>query len=271
MRMRDSAGRGKWTVVLVAVLALMVALPLVSQTVKTIVIKPGDTLWDLAEQYLGSPWRWPEIWQNSKFRSGDPDLIYPGEVANLPIQEVELPLEVVEQMLKDMNDRIVALQNQVQEVQGRLEAIEGRVGQRLSNLEAGVQGVRDDLAQLSERVADVGARTAPPVVNLDAVEQRLDELDRSVAAVVKEVETKVESTSTENAAKIAQLEAELETLSKSLETQAAIQRQAIEELTAKISPPEPEEDPEIAQRRRLIGLISTVVGGLAFMIVSATR
>ncbi len=52
---------------------------------KTHTVVSGDTLWGIAQQYLGSGSRWPEIWALSHFRSGNPNLIYPGEIAVLPI------------------------------------------------------------------------------------------------------------------------------------------------------------------------------------------
>jgi len=39
----------------------------------------GDTLWGLADQYLESPWQWPELWEeNSSIEN--PNLIFPGDV-----------------------------------------------------------------------------------------------------------------------------------------------------------------------------------------------
>ena len=43
----------------------------------THVVRRGDTLWDIAIRYLGTPWRYPELARLSRIR--DPDLIYPGD------------------------------------------------------------------------------------------------------------------------------------------------------------------------------------------------
>ncbi|MGE5247612.1 MAG: LysM peptidoglycan-binding domain-containing protein [Verrucomicrobiota bacterium] len=37
----------------------------------------GDTLWDLSAKYLGTPWKWPEIWERNRFVT-NPHYIYPG-------------------------------------------------------------------------------------------------------------------------------------------------------------------------------------------------
>ncbi len=58
-------------------------------------IVKGDTLWDIAAQAYGLPQKWRVIWDANKstLKSGDPNLIYPGEVIIIPkIKEVE-PLE----------------------------------------------------------------------------------------------------------------------------------------------------------------------------------
>ena len=37
----------------------------------------GDTLWDLSAKYLGSPWKWTELWERNRFIT-NPHYIYPG-------------------------------------------------------------------------------------------------------------------------------------------------------------------------------------------------
>lgn len=58
--------------------------PAPADTRQTHIIVPNDTLWSLAERYLGNGTRYMEIFNASNFRSGDPGLIYPGEIAVIP-------------------------------------------------------------------------------------------------------------------------------------------------------------------------------------------
>ncbi|MEO2005124.1 MAG: hypothetical protein ABGY41_13610, partial [Candidatus Poribacteria bacterium] len=72
---------------------------------------------------------------------------------------------------------------------------------------------------------------------------------------------------------VSALRSEFETLSKSVETHAAIQKRAMEELTVKLTEPDDgfDEAPEVTDRRRVAGLISVLTAGVAFLVVTATR
>jgi hypothetical protein len=42
------------------------------------VVRTGDTLWDISDAYLGTPWVWPSIWQDNRDIE-NPHLIFPGD------------------------------------------------------------------------------------------------------------------------------------------------------------------------------------------------
>jgi hypothetical protein len=47
-------------------------------------VKKGDTLWDLAREYLGDPFQWPQIFRLNAELIKDPHWIYPGQIFKLP-------------------------------------------------------------------------------------------------------------------------------------------------------------------------------------------
>ncbi|GAB4243656.1 MAG: LysM domain-containing protein [Deltaproteobacteria bacterium] len=52
----------------------------------------GDTLWDLSAKYLGTPWKWTEIWERNRFLT-NPHYIYPGiQVVIVPPGATEIAL-----------------------------------------------------------------------------------------------------------------------------------------------------------------------------------
>jgi hypothetical protein len=55
-----------------------------SDSTQVHVVRPGDTLWDLARQYLRNPFLWPEILSINQGTVVDPHLIYPQERIRIP-------------------------------------------------------------------------------------------------------------------------------------------------------------------------------------------
>jgi LysM domain len=74
---------------LVAATLGVAAAPLVAQDTTTTarsdvhVVQRGETLWALAERYLGDPFLWPEIYRLNPSVIEDPHWIFPGEVLRL--------------------------------------------------------------------------------------------------------------------------------------------------------------------------------------------
>lgn len=56
------------------------------------IIQKGDTLWDLAQQWLGNPFLWPQIWDLNRYIL-DSHWIYPGDPLMVPGQPTVVPPE----------------------------------------------------------------------------------------------------------------------------------------------------------------------------------
>lgn len=67
---------------------------------RTHTVRRGDTLWDIAREYLGDPFKWPEIYRRNQDKVQDPNLIYPdqviiidGDVAATPGTPPDMPVD----------------------------------------------------------------------------------------------------------------------------------------------------------------------------------
>jgi hypothetical protein len=59
------------------------------------IVERGDTLWDLAQQYLGDPYLWPQIWERNPYIL-DSHWIYPGDPVVIDVA-VQQPVTADEQ------------------------------------------------------------------------------------------------------------------------------------------------------------------------------
>jgi hypothetical protein len=56
-------------------------------------VTKGDTLWDLSQRYLGSPWYWPKVWSYNP-DIANPHWIYPGNLVRFFPAGDEVPTQV---------------------------------------------------------------------------------------------------------------------------------------------------------------------------------
>jgi len=68
-----------------------------SEESKIVVVKEGDTLWDLCEQYLGDPFLWPKIWALNP-QVENPHLIEPGDKIKFNLKTGEMKIMPKNQM-----------------------------------------------------------------------------------------------------------------------------------------------------------------------------
>ena len=72
-------------------------------------VKKGDTLWDISDFFLKTPWLWPEIWYaNPQIRN--PHLIYPGDIISL------VYIDGKPRLMLQRGDRVVKLSPQIREL-----------------------------------------------------------------------------------------------------------------------------------------------------------
>jgi len=62
-----------------------------------VIVKSGDTLWNLANHYLNNPHLWPELMEYNGYIE-DPDLIFPGQTIRIPIFSEETARKVLEEL-----------------------------------------------------------------------------------------------------------------------------------------------------------------------------
>lgn len=58
-------------------------------------IQPGDTLWALAQKFLGNPYLWPQLWEQNQYIR-DAHWIYPGDPLVVGVKAVEAPAPAAE-------------------------------------------------------------------------------------------------------------------------------------------------------------------------------
>lgn len=79
------------------------------------VVQAGDTLWDLCNKYLNSPWYWPKIWSYNP-QITNPHWIYPGNELRFYPEDENTPTPVaVSRSLEDFGEEELAIPGELDE------------------------------------------------------------------------------------------------------------------------------------------------------------
>ena len=72
-------------------------------------VTTGDTLWDLAEKYLGSSSRWPEIYNLNSDKISNPHWIYPGQVLNIKSGKTVERTDTITKEVEETTEEVVTM------------------------------------------------------------------------------------------------------------------------------------------------------------------
>jgi nucleoid-associated protein YgaU len=65
---------------------MMASSAVIAQEFQNVTVKPGQTLWDIAQRYLDDPARWDEIVRHNSKLSQDPTVALPGMILRVPVK-----------------------------------------------------------------------------------------------------------------------------------------------------------------------------------------
>jgi len=80
--------KAKALVVAVWLLSLA-AVPVAGEELQVVIVRPGDTLWSMANTYLKDPTKWNQILKYNKLPSSDPAIALPGMALKVPVNLIK--------------------------------------------------------------------------------------------------------------------------------------------------------------------------------------
>jgi hypothetical protein len=99
------------------------------------IVVPADTLWDISDAYLGTPWVWPSIWKDND-QVANPHRIYPGDrIWITPTEMRRISAEEAAEMLANVPSGPAAAEFPVANAEGEppLDAVPAVVEERGSH------------------------------------------------------------------------------------------------------------------------------------------
>jgi hypothetical protein len=142
-----------------------------------IIIKKGDTLWDLAAYYYNSPWLWPRFKKYNFFT--DPHWIYPGEKLAIGRKKAKKICALLEQKIKELEkekakdaERIIKLREEIK----RLKASAEEMAAKIMGTERAEVGLRDLISQKENEILQLQQQIASGEEENDMLKSAILEL-----------------------------------------------------------------------------------------------
>lgn len=84
----------KTTPIMIGLIALMFVFSSSWAEQKVHIVQEGDTLWDISQMYLKTPWKWPMVWANNQ-EITNPHLIYPNDRVIISRENGKIKITIV--------------------------------------------------------------------------------------------------------------------------------------------------------------------------------
>ncbi|MCD6507493.1 LysM peptidoglycan-binding domain-containing protein [Candidatus Poribacteria bacterium] len=245
--------------------------------VKVITIEKGDTLWHLAGKYLSDPRRWPEFKKYNDYTN--PDLIYPGEKMQVPIEVAKEMKSELEKELAKLRESYEKLSDQFAQASEELNMLR----KSLNELKAQNRGIRAALRTNQRKIDQVRRSTSSLERRMTGSEKRMEQMRRSmsrtkeasVSQIVeladanKKLEEKISALEETMNSRMEEIAAKAEELARLREEMESTSRRvsavekAVSELDAKIKRAEwPYEKP--SRNKRILAFLAAIVGATAW-------
>jgi len=113
-----------------------------------IVIKKGDTLWDLAGYYYKYPYRWPQFKKYNIFT--DPHWIYPGEKLAIGRDKAKEICVLLEQKIKRLEKEKLRDKNKINELEQEIKKLRDSAGELVAQL---ISEKEREISKLREEIS----------------------------------------------------------------------------------------------------------------------
>lgn len=239
---------------------------------KLITIVKGDTLWDLCQEHLKDPTKWPELKKYNDFTN--PHLIYPGESLRIPLSMAKEIVDEAEDVVKIQKDELDKLRAELEESEAKRDKLMADIQamkDSTANLQAEIKALKDSLKSQDkvvdaikksgvESTADVkkAVRNAKNAIvkQLEDLHGHLDSSNEMLGALQKDLKSTQDS--------ITNIQESAKTTLMKIETN----QKAISELHMMVKNAKGVHE-EMSSGKRTLVFLTTAVAGIGWFVITS--